>query len=83
MFTMKADSSAATFEKALSSLATKIERTTAKIDTSRRNSRRVKAMWTLYTTFAYIFALLILVLVIGWENWQIDEYGAVVGSPLV
>ncbi len=40
-------------------------------------------MWTLYTTFAYIFALLILLLVIGWENWQWDEYGAVFGSPLL
>lgn len=40
-------------------------------------------LWTLYTSFAYILAALILVLVTGWQNWTALEYTGLSASPLV
>jgi len=37
---------------------------------------------TLYSTFAYILAALILTLVTGWQNWTWFEYTALAGTPV-
>ncbi|PLB44913.1 hypothetical protein P170DRAFT_479453 [Aspergillus steynii IBT 23096] len=77
------DNSPASFEKALSTLSTKITQTTSRLDTHRQNARRFKALWTLYTTFAYLLYSIILALVLGWENWGVKEYSAVAGGPVL
>ncbi|KAL1965486.1 hypothetical protein VTN77DRAFT_5742 [Rasamsonia byssochlamydoides] len=77
------DNSPASFEKALSSLSTKITQTANRLDANRQQARRFKALWTLYTTFAYLLYSIILALVLGWKNWGIIEYAAVLGGPVV
>lgn len=77
------DNSPASFEKTLSALAEKITQTATRLDRYRQRSRRFKALWTLYTTFGYLLYSLILALALGWRNWGVVEYGAVVGGPFV
>ncbi|KAG0645049.1 ER junction formation factor lunapark [Hyphodiscus hymeniophilus] len=76
------DTSPASFEKALSALATKISKSQTQLDGLRQRGRRFKALWTLYTSFAYLLCVIILFLVVGWKNWTALEYTAVAGSPL-
>lgn len=77
------DNSPASFEKALSNLSRKITQTANRLDSTRQQARRFKALWTLYTTFAYLLYSIILALVLGWQNWGIVEYAAVLGGPVV
>ncbi|EAW13551.1 uncharacterized protein ACLA_055990 [Aspergillus clavatus NRRL 1] len=77
------DNSPASFEKALSTLSTKITQTTNRLDSHRQQARRFKALWTLYTTFAYLLYSIILALVLGWQNWGATEYAAIVGGPVL
>lgn len=77
------DNSPASFEKTLSSLATKISKSQLQLDSLRQRGRRVKALWTLYTSFTYLLCFIILVLVVGWRNWSAWEYTAVSGGPLL
>ncbi|WPH03062.1 Hypothetical protein R9X50_00593600 [Acrodontium crateriforme] len=77
------DTSAASFEKALSQLSTKIAKATAQTEGFRQKQRRYKVLWTLYSTFAYILVALILTLITGWETWGAVEYSAVAGGPLL
>ncbi|KAL4877814.1 hypothetical protein BJY04DRAFT_123417 [Aspergillus karnatakaensis] len=77
------DSSPAFFEKTLSTLSEKITRATTRLDTHRQHARRFKALWTLYTTFIYLSYSLILALVLGWQNWGLTEYAAVLGGPVI
>ncbi|KAK4956350.1 hypothetical protein LTR10_005872 [Elasticomyces elasticus] len=77
------DSSAASFEKVLSQLSTKINKTSAQNDSFRQKQRRYKVLWTLYSTFAYILVAAILTLVTGYQRWSIPEYTAVAGSPVL
>ena len=78
----KDNTSAASFEKALSQLSAKINKATAQNDNFRQRQRRYKVLWTLYTTFAYILVAAILTLVTGYQRWGAPEYTAVVGSPV-
>ncbi|KXG48520.1 uncharacterized protein PGRI_023900 [Penicillium griseofulvum] len=77
------DNSAASFEKTLSTLSTKIAQATARLDQQRQSSRRIKALWTLYSTFAYLFYSIVLALILGWESWGVKEYAAIVGGPVL
>ncbi|GAB7346734.1 hypothetical protein MBLNU459_g1844t1 [Dothideomycetes sp. NU459] len=77
------DSSAASFEKLLSALSAKINKESARNDKLRQSQRRYRVLWTLYTSFAYILAALILTLVTGWSNWTAAEYTGLAGGPLV
>ncbi|OQE47477.1 hypothetical protein PENCOP_c001G08840 [Penicillium coprophilum] len=77
------DNSAASFEKTLSTLSTKIAQATARLDQQRQSSRRIKALWTLYSTFAYLFYSIILALILGWESWGVKEYAAIAGGPVL
>lgn len=77
------DKSAASFEKTLSQLSTKLSKASAQNDRFRQQQRRFKALWTLYTSFAYILVALILTLITGWENWGAVEYTAILGSPVL
>ena len=82
-FGSKDDSAAATFEKTLSQLSTKINKAQSKDASLRSSARRYKALWTLYTSFIYTICTLILVLVTGYQRWAVPEYAAVIGGPLV
>lgn len=77
------DTSAASFEKALSQLSVKINKASASNDGLRQHQRRFKVLWTLYSSFAYILVALILTLVTGWDKWGAVEYSAVAGGPVV
>ena len=77
------DNSAASFEKTLSQLSTKINKSSARNEWFRQSQRRLKILWTLYSSFAYILVALILTLVTGWESWGAVEYTAVAGGPVV
>lgn len=77
----QSDSSAASFEKALSKLSAQIGTATVSLDKTRARNRRAKAIWTLYTSLAYLLSVLILVLVIGPQNWDIPHYGGLIGAP--
>ncbi|OBT47189.1 hypothetical protein VE00_03447 [Pseudogymnoascus sp. WSF 3629] len=77
------DASPASFEKTLSALSEKITKAQLQLDTLNQRSRRRIALWTLYTSFAYILCVIILALVVGWRNWGAAEYTGVAGSPLI
>ncbi|KAK4620683.1 Endoplasmic reticulum junction formation protein lunapark [Fulvia fulva] len=77
------DKSAASFEKELKQLSTKITKAQARHDSFRSNQRRFKALWTLYTTFLYLVVAAVLTLVTGWDKWSYAEYTAVAGSPVL
>ena len=77
------DASPASFERTLSQLQEKITKAQLQLDTLNQNSRRRVALWTLYTSFAYILCVVVLALVVGWRNWGAVEYTAVAGSPIV
>ncbi|PGG97952.1 hypothetical protein GX51_07065 [Blastomyces parvus] len=77
------NTSPAEFEKTLSSLSAKITRATTRLDRHRQRSRRYRVLWTLYTSFAYLLYSIIVILVLGWQNWGPCEYSAVAGGPVV
>ncbi|KAF7718871.1 Uncharacterized protein PECH_007186 [Penicillium ucsense] len=77
------DNSPAGFEKTLSTLSAKIAQSTTRLDQQRQRARRFKALWTLYSTFAYLFYSIILALVVGWETWGVKEFAAIVGGPVL
>ncbi|EME41497.1 hypothetical protein DOTSEDRAFT_46478 [Dothistroma septosporum NZE10] len=77
------DNSAASFEKELKQLSTKITKAQARHDSYRSNQRRFKALWTLYTTFLYLVVAAVLTLVTGWDKWNYAEYTAMAGSPVL
>ncbi|KAJ5101268.1 hypothetical protein NUU61_003490 [Penicillium alfredii] len=77
------DNSPASFEKTLSTLSSKIAQASSRLDQHRQASRRFKALWTLYSTFAYLFYSIILALVLGWDSWGVKEYAAIVGGPVL
>ncbi|CAD0099004.1 unnamed protein product [Aureobasidium mustum] len=75
--------SAASFEKLLSSLSTKINKESARNDRLHQRQRRYKVLWTLYTTFAYLLAATILILITGLPNCTAVEYTGLAASPLL
>ncbi|OJD26321.1 hypothetical protein ACJ73_02307 [Blastomyces percursus] len=75
--------SPAEFEKTLSSLSAKITRATTRLDSHRQRSRRYRVLWTLYTSFVYLLYSIIVILVLGWQNWGPCEYSIVAGGPVV
>ena len=76
------DSSPASFEKALSQLSLKITKASTDLDSCRQRARRIKALWTLYSSFAYLLYVMIVAFAIGWHNWGATEYTALAGGPL-
>lgn len=77
------DTSPASFEKSLSTLSTKITKASTNLELCRGRARRFKALWTLYTSFAYLLYLMIMALVLGWRHWGALEYTSLAGGPLV
>ncbi|KAI1765671.1 hypothetical protein GGR53DRAFT_489317 [Hypoxylon sp. FL1150] len=77
------DSSTSTFEKTLSTLSTKIATTQTNLDKARSNARRIKVLWTLYLTFAYLVYAIVLTLVVGWQNLGPWEWSGMAGGPVL
>src|SRR5690348_6947213 len=77
------DASPASFEKSLSILSKKISTTQAQLDSARSTSRRVKVLWTLYLSFAYLVYAIVLFLVVGFKNLGRLEWTGVAGGPVV
>ncbi|KAM0800285.1 hypothetical protein BDR22DRAFT_852472 [Usnea florida] len=77
------DTSPASFEKILLNLSTKISHSSRRLDNLRQRSRRLKVLWTLYATFAYLLCTIILILVVGWREWGPIEYTSVAGGPVI
>ncbi|KAI9649248.1 hypothetical protein NHQ30_001816 [Ciborinia camelliae] len=77
------DNSPASFEKTLSALAEKISKSQSQLDSRRLRGRRVKALWTLYSSFAYLVVFVMALLVIGWKNVTALEYTMLAGGPLI
>ncbi|KAH7312085.1 hypothetical protein BKA65DRAFT_441143 [Rhexocercosporidium sp. MPI-PUGE-AT-0058] len=77
------ENSPASFEKSLISLASKITKSQGQLDSLRQHQRRFKALWTLYTSFAYLLCFVVLFLVVGWKNWGVVEYSALSGAPVL
>ncbi|KAG4413095.1 hypothetical protein IFR04_013779 [Cadophora malorum] len=75
--------SPASFEKSLISLADKITKSQGQLDSLRQHQRRFKALWTLYTSFAYLLCFVVLFLVVGWKNWGVVEFTALSGAPMI
>lgn len=77
------DDSPASFEKILSTLSKKITDTQAQLDRQRTNSRRLKVLWTLYLTFAYLVYAIVLTLVVGWQKLGALEWTGMAGGPVL
>ncbi|KAM0325020.1 hypothetical protein ACHAQA_007556 [Verticillium albo-atrum] len=77
------DSSPASFEKALSALSTKIADSQARLERARATSRRVRVLWTLYLSFAYLIYAIVQILVVGHRNMRTREWAGVAGGPVV
>ncbi|OWO98019.1 hypothetical protein B2J93_8244 [Marssonina coronariae] len=75
--------SPASFEKSLILLSEKISKSQFHLDSLRQRGRRYKALWTLYTSFAYVLCTVVMLLVVGWKNWGALEYTTVSGSPVL
>ncbi|KAI4155748.1 MAG: hypothetical protein LQ340_000794 [Diploschistes diacapsis] len=73
----------ASFEKSLSAISAKITRATTDLDSCRQRSRRFKALWTLYSSFAYLLYIMIIGLVVGFKNCGIYDYTALVGGSVI
>jgi hypothetical protein len=83
MWPWKGDNtSPASFEKALSALSTKITASSTKLEGQRQSKRRFKGLWTLYTSMAYLLYVMVVVLVVGWQNVGVAEYTALSGAPV-
>ncbi|KLU90489.1 hypothetical protein MAPG_10343 [Magnaporthiopsis poae ATCC 64411] len=76
-------SSPASFEKALSTLSAKITATQAQLERMRSTSRRVKVLWSLYLSFAYLVYAIVLVLVVGWNHMGPYEWTGIAGGPVL
>ncbi|KAK4177567.1 hypothetical protein QBC36DRAFT_326785 [Triangularia setosa] len=77
------DSSPASFEKALSTLSTKITVTQTRLDQSRAKARRMKVLGTLYIGFAYLVYAIVLMLVVGYKNMGALEWTGMAGGPVL
>jgi endoplasmic reticulum junction formation protein lunapark len=77
------DSSPASFEKALSKLATQITASTISLEKTRTRAHRSKAFWTLWSTLAYLIYTTIIALVLGPKQWSIPHYAGLGGAPIV
>ncbi|CZR70067.1 uncharacterized protein PAC_19968 [Phialocephala subalpina] len=77
------DNSPASFEKTLAALSSKITASQARLDSIRSRGRRFKALWTLYTSLAYLISVVVLFLAVGWKNLGALEYTALASSPVV
>ncbi|GJC85548.1 endoplasmic reticulum junction formation protein lunapark [Colletotrichum liriopes] len=73
----------ASFEKTLSALSAKITDTQARLDGARATSRRIRVLWSLYLTFAYLVYSIVIFLVVGMNRMGTSEWTGVAGGPVL
>ncbi|PTB44896.1 hypothetical protein M441DRAFT_23214 [Trichoderma asperellum CBS 433.97] len=78
----RSDPSPASFEKALSSLSKKIATTQSRLEWTRLRFRKIKVLGTLYTSFAYLVAVIVLLLVVGYTNLGPMDWTGMAGGPV-
>ncbi|KAL7922839.1 hypothetical protein ACQKWADRAFT_291585 [Trichoderma austrokoningii] len=76
------DPSPASFEKALSGLSKKIATTQSRLEWTRLRLRKIKVLGTLYTSFAYLVAVIVLLLVVGYPNLGPMDWTGMAGGPV-
>ncbi|KAL7785634.1 hypothetical protein V8C37DRAFT_419882 [Trichoderma ceciliae] len=76
------DSSPASFERALSALSRKLATTQTRLEWTRLRSRKIKVLGTLYTSFAYLVSVIVLLLVVGYPNLGPWEWTGMAGGPV-
>jgi hypothetical protein len=76
-------SSTASFEKTLSTLSAKIATSQSKLDRLRSSARRIKVLWTLYLTFAYLVYAIVLLIVVGYKNMGSLEWAGFAAGPVI
>ncbi|KAL9488024.1 hypothetical protein ACSS6W_000301 [Trichoderma asperelloides] len=76
------DPSPASFEKALSGLSKKIATTQSRLEWTRLRFRKIKVLGTLYTSFAYLVAVIVLLLVVGYPNLGPMDWTGMAGGPV-
>ncbi|KAI6780515.1 uncharacterized protein J7T54_000155 [Emericellopsis cladophorae] len=76
-------SDTASFEKTLSNLSTKIAANQAHLDKLRSRARRVKVLWTLYMTFAFLVYAVVMIAVVGYNRMGAYEWTAMAGGPVL
>jgi endoplasmic reticulum junction formation protein lunapark len=72
----------ASYERHLSKLTTRIHSSSSSLASRRAQARRFRALWTLYSSIAYLVYLIVALLVIGWREWGAYEVSAVAGGPV-
>ncbi|PON29116.1 hypothetical protein TGAM01_v202224 [Trichoderma gamsii] len=78
----RSDPSPASFEKALSGLSKKIATTQSRLEWTRLRFRKIKVLGTLYTSFAYLVAVIVLLLVVGYPNLGPMDWTGMAGGPV-
>lgn len=76
------DNSPDSFERILAKLASQIQAETSKLALLRLHLRRYKGLWTIYTSFAYIFYVLVIFLVIGWKEVGPPQIAGLIVGPV-
>jgi hypothetical protein len=79
----RSDPSPASFEKALSGLSKKIATTQSRLEWTRLRFRKIKVLGTLYTSFAYLVAVIVLLLVVGYPNLGPMDWTGMAGGPVL
>lgn len=55
----------------------------SRLDALRSRSRRVRVLWTLYLSFAYLVYTIVIILVVGSRNMGAYEWTTVAGGPVL
>ncbi|KAH7358688.1 hypothetical protein B0T11DRAFT_106887 [Plectosphaerella cucumerina] len=77
------DSSPASFEKALSTLSVRIADLQARLERQRATSRRVRVLWMIYLSLAYLIYSIVMVLVVGYYRFGPWDWSGVALGPVL
>lgn len=77
------DSSPASFEKALSTQSVRIADLQARLERLRATSRRVRVLWMLYLSLAYLIYSIVMMLVVGYYRFGPWDWSGVALGPVL
>lgn len=77
------DSSPASFEKALSTQSVRIADLQARLERLRATSRRVRVLWMLYLSLAYLIYSIVMMLVVGYNRFGPWDWSSVALGPIL
>ncbi|KAF8427820.1 hypothetical protein EV426DRAFT_369811 [Tirmania nivea] len=82
-FGRRDDNSPDSFERILAKLTNQIQAQQTKLNSLRIQSRRYKALWTIYNIIAWMLYMVVLMLVVGWQQLRMKEISGAVGGPII